>query len=153
MAGITRWDPMSDLRALTRQMERAFWPFMGGPSRFLAEREPLAMTMAEWPPVDVYEDQEELVFRVEAPGLQQKDIQVQIEDSTLSLRGEKQLSRAERKENYQRVESSYGAFYRAFSLPSTIDREKVKADMKNGVLEVHVPKREGAKAKTIPIGS
>lgn len=152
---ITRWDPMSDLRALTRQMERTFFPFMGGPTRFLTEREPIlaGMGLGEWPPVDIYEDQEELVFRVEAPGLQQKDVQVQVEDSTLSLRGERRLERSEKKENYQRIESAYGQFYRSFALPSTIDREKVRADMHNGVLEVHVPRREGAKAKTIPIGS
>ncbi|HUB07697.1 MAG TPA: Hsp20/alpha crystallin family protein [Myxococcales bacterium] len=150
---ITRWDPMSELRAFTRQMERSFGPLMGSPSRFFAEREPLAYATGEWPTVDVYEDQEEVLFRVEAPGMSQKDIQVQVEDSTLALRGEKTLNRSEKKENYQRLESFSGTFYRAFSLPSTIDRDKVKAEMKNGVLEIHVPKREGAKAKMIPIGS
>ncbi len=151
---ITRWDPMSELRSFTRQMERSLWPLLSGPSRLLAEREPLtASFVGEWPPVDIYEDQEELVFRVEAPGLQQKDVQLQIEDSTLTLRGERTLSRSEKKENYQRIESSYGSFYRSFALPSTIDREKIRAEMKNGVLEVHIPKREGAKAKMIPIGS
>lgn len=148
---ITRWDPFSDVRAMARQMERSLWPFAGRVS-YPAEREPLA-AMGDWPAVDVYEDQEEIVFRVEAPGMEQKDVRLQVEDSTLSLRGERKLSRAEKKENYQRIESCYGEFSRSFTLPSTIDRDKIRAEMKAGVLEVHVPKREGARAKTIPIGS
>ncbi len=145
---ITRWDPMQELRAMTRQMERAFSPLWGTP-RTLLEPSPLATT--DWPAVDIYEDKEELIFRVEAPGMEQKDVEAVIEDSTLTVRGERSLYREDKKENYQRMESTYGTFSRSFSLPSTIDRDKIRAQMHNGVLEVHIPKREGAKGKAIPI--
>ncbi len=148
---IVRWDPMSEFRSMTRQMERAFSPFWGGTTRPLLETQPL--TTSDWPPVDVYEDKEEVVFRVEAPGMEQKDIEALVEDSTLTIKGERQLFREDKKENYQRMESCYGAFSRSFSLPATIDRDKVRAQMRNGVLEVHIPKREGARGKTIPIAT
>ncbi|MGI5860593.1 MAG: Hsp20/alpha crystallin family protein [Myxococcales bacterium] len=141
---ITRWDPLSEMRALARRMERTFEPILEG-----TFEGPL---LQAWPPVDVYEDKDEVVFRAELPGIERKNVEVVLEDSTLTLRGERRLEREEKRENYQRIESAYGHFSRSFSLPSTIDRDKVRADMKEGVLEVHVPKREGARGKTIPIG-
>lgn len=141
---ITRWDPLSEMRALARRMERTFEPMLEG-----TFEGPLLQV---WPPVDVYEDKDEVVFRAELPGIERKNVEVVLEDSTLTLRGERRLEREEKRENYQRIESAYGHFSRSFSLPSTIDRDKVRADMKEGILEVHVPKREGARGKTIPIG-
>ena len=141
---ITRWDPLTEMRTLARRMERTFEPLFEGALEGVGE---------VWPPVDVYEDKEEVVFRAELPGIERKNVEVVLEDSTLTLRGERRLEREEKRENYQRIESAYGHFTRTFSLPSTVDREKVRADMKEGILEVHVPKREGARGKTIPIGS
>ncbi|HEY0840770.1 MAG TPA: Hsp20/alpha crystallin family protein [Vulgatibacter sp.] len=146
---ITRWDPFNDLRALSRRFERAMEPMYGN-LPFMREAMPLGEA-AMWPVVDVYEDKEEIVFRAELPGMEQKDVDVRIEDSTLTFQGNRRLFKEEKKENYQRVESSFGHFSRSFSLPSTIDRERIRAEMKGGVLEVHVPKREGARGKSIPI--
>lgn len=140
---ITRWDPLTEMRTLARRMERTFEPLFEGTLEGAGE---------VWPPVDVYEDKEEVVFRAELPGIERKNVEVVLEDSTLTLRGERRLEREEKRENYQRIESAYGHFTRTFSLPSTVDRDKVRADMKEGILEVHVPKREGARGKTIPIG-
>ncbi|MBS2027651.1 MAG: Hsp20/alpha crystallin family protein [Deltaproteobacteria bacterium] len=144
---ITRWDPLSELRNLSHRMERAFAPFQS-----FGSFEPLrAVEEESWPNVDVYEDKEEVVFRAELPGIEQKDVEVVLEDSTLTIRGERKLFNEEKRENYRRIETGYGAFSRSFALPSTIDRDKLRAEMKKGVLEVHVPKREGAKGKNIPI--
>ncbi len=115
------------------------------------ETEGLSSRWMNWPAVDVYEDRDEIMLRAELPGLEQKEVEVVIEDSTLTVRGERKLHREDKRENYQRVESSYGTFTRSFSMPSTIDRDKVRAEMHNGILEVHVPKREGARGKNIPI--
>lgn len=147
---IVRWDPMSELRTLTRRMEQAL-ESLTAPLATI-EREPLFGGMfAGWPPVDVYEDKEEIVLRAEVPGMDQKDLEVVIDDGTLTLRGQRRLYKEDKRENYQRIESSYGTFSRSFSIPTTIDRDKVRAELKQGVLEVHIPKREGAKGKTIPI--
>lgn len=117
-------------------------------------REPMAAEeMGMWPTVDIYEDKEEIVCRAELPGMEQKDVDVRLEDSTLTLQGQRRLFKEEKKENYQRIESSYGQFSRSFALPSTIDRDRIRAEMKHGVLEVRIPKREGAKGKSIPIES
>lgn len=144
---IIRRDPFQDLRSITRRMEQAMEPLISWMSPF--EREPL---MAQtFPSVDVYEDREELILRAEVPGMEQKEIEVLLEDGSLTLRGERHLYREDKKENYRRVESMTGSFSRSFTMPPGIDRDKVRADLKNGVLEIHVPKKEGAKAKTIPV--
>lgn len=143
---LVRWDPMSEFRAMARRMEHMFEP--GWAVRFAP---PYAAEEGTWPPVDIYEDKEELVLRAEVPGMEQKDVEVRLEDSTLTLRGQRRLLHDDKKENYQRVECVHGDFCRTFSLPSTIDAQKVRASLNKGVLEIHLQKREGAKAKTVPI--
>lgn len=143
---IVRWDPMRDLRTLSRRLEHA----MEQPLGAFAEMEPWG-GMNLWPPVDIYEDREQLMVRAEMPGVELKDVELVLEDSSLTLRGERKLQREEKRENYQRIECSYGSFSRTFPLPATVDREKIKAEMKSGILEVHLPKREGAKGKVIPV--
>jgi HSP20 family protein len=147
---ITRWDPMNELQALTRRMEHVFETF--GTPRFMDRGIASAGGLLESVPVvDVYEDKEEIIFRAEVPGMEQKDVEVVMEDNALTLRGTRKLQREDKRENYIRIEAEYGAFSRSFPLPSTVDRDKIRAEMKNGVLEIHVPKREGAKGKTIPV--
>lgn len=142
---IVRWDPMRDLRQLSHRIEQSLGTFPA------MEAEWPSAQMGAWPAVDVYEDREELVFRAELPGLEQKEVEVMLEDHTLTLRGERKLHREDKRENYQRIESSYGNFTRSFTLPATVDQDRVRAEMRSGILEVHVPKREGARGKTIPI--
>lgn len=148
---ITRWDPMSEMRTLSRRLERMMEPITGGAPVFW--REPVSYAGSMWPSVDIYEDKEEIICRAELPGMEIKDVEVRLEDSTLTLQGERKLFKEEKQENYQRVESTYGSFSRSFALPPTIDRERVRAEFKNGILEVHIPKRPEAKGKTIPIHS
>lgn len=151
---LTRWDPLREMRSLTRRVEQALDPATAGLAGTTFD--PWSTWSAgpgAFPTADLYEDREEIIIRAEMPGMEQKDVEVLLEDSTLTLRGEHKLKREDHKENYVRIESAVGSFSRSFSLPSTIDRDKISADMKNGVLEVHIPKREGAKAKAIPIRS
>ncbi|HEY3447407.1 MAG TPA: Hsp20/alpha crystallin family protein [Myxococcales bacterium] len=145
---ITRFDPMHEMRTLARRMERAFEPLIN-------TMEPYGLDVAEreeiYPRVDVYEDVNEIIIRADLPGLERKNVELIVEEGTLTLRGERHLEREDKRENYRRVECWYGNFARTFSLPPTIDREKVRAEMREGVLYVHVPKREGAKPRTITI--
>ena len=118
---ITRWDPMSELRSLAQRMDRALESF----GHFVSplERLPsLTGALEGWPPVDVYKDKEEIVLRAEVPGMELKDVELLLEDSALTLRGQRRLLKEDRRENYQRIESCYGTFSRSFSMPSTIDR-------------------------------
>lgn len=144
-------NPLSEVRSLMRRVEQAFEPLTTW--RPAWEREAIPFGMEAVPPVDIFEDKEEVIIRADVPGLDQKELEVLLEDSTLTLRGQRKLYKEDRKENYQRIESAYGAFSRTFSMPSTIDRDKLRADLKNGVLEVHIPKREGAKGKMIHINA
>jgi HSP20 family protein len=102
------------------------------------------MARGAWlPPVDVFEnDQHEIVLKAELPGLSREDIDVRVENSTLTLKGERKRESAVKEEQYHRVERSYGAFSRSFSLPTTVDAEKVKAEFRDGVLSVVLPTKE-----------
>ena len=103
------------------------------------------------PAVDVYEDTDGLSMKFEVPEVDPKDIDVHIENGILTVKGERRLEREERKENYVRVERSYGTFSRSFSLPATYDFDKVSAETKHGVLRVFVPKRAEAKPRSIQV--
>jgi HSP20 family protein len=142
---IVKYNPFRELRAMQEQMNRLLdlaW-----------NREPgEEMREGVWqPPVDIFEDVESLIIKAELPGIEQKDIDVRIEDNTLTLRGERKHDQEVRKENYHRVERYYGSFQRSFSLPATIDQEKVKATCDKGVLTIVLPKKEEIKPKQISV--
>jgi HSP20 family protein len=103
------------------------------------------------PPVDIYETEDAIVLKAELPGIDAKDVEVRVEDNTLYLKGERKYEKEVKEQNYHRVERSYGSFARSFSLPNSIDAEKVKAEYKDGLLTLTMPKREEAKPKTIKI--
>jgi HSP20 family protein len=145
-------DPFAEMRA---EMDRVFDSFLG-PSIF--SRQPLssraqtaAMVALD---IDVRENDKEIVFEAELPGIEEKDVQVAVRDGVLSVKGEKKSERDEKKDTYHLVERSYGSFERSFRLPDSVDEEKIKADFTKGVLRVVVPKRaEAVKTeKKIPIG-
>ena len=145
------WDPFAEMRA---EMDRVFNSFLG---RGLIGRPSLSrMTMPETvtPDLDVRENDKELIFEVELPGMNEKDINIMVRNGVLSLKGEKKSEREEKKDTYHLVERSYGAFERSFRLPDTIDEDQIKADFDKGVLRIVVPKHaEAIKAeKKIPIG-
>jgi HSP20 family protein len=108
--------------------------------------------LATWAPaVDIYETENELVVKAELPDLQDKDIDIRITNNTLTIRGERKFEKDVKEENYLRIERAYGAFMRSFSLPNSISSENIRADYRNGVLTLHMAKREESKPKQIKI--
>jgi len=108
--------------------------------------------LATWaPPVDIYETENELVVKAELPDFQDKDIDVRITNNTLTIRGERKFEKDVKEENYLRIERAYGSFLRSFSLPNTVSSENIRADYRNGVLTLHMAKREESKPKQIKI--
>jgi HSP20 family protein len=103
------------------------------------------------PTVDVFEDTEGVTFKFDLPEVEGKDVEVRLEDGTLSIRGERKLEREDKPEGYHRIERAYGTFARSFTLPPTLDQDKVNAEQKNGVLRIFVPKRAEAKPKSINV--
>ena len=103
------------------------------------------------PPVDVYEDEHNITLKIEVPGIDEKDINVSIENNTLTVRGERTLEKEEKEENFQRVERQYGSFTRSFTLPNTMDLEQVSAHYNKGVLKIQLAKKTEAKPKQIKV--
>jgi HSP20 family protein len=111
-----------------------------------------ALTTANFaPPVDVYEDEHNITLKIEVAGIDEKDIDVSIENNTLTVRGERTLEKEEKEENFQRVERQYGSFTRSFTLPNSVDPEQVTADYNKGVLKIRVAKKAEAKPKQIKV--
>lgn len=103
------------------------------------------------PPVDIAENENELVVKADVPDVRFEDIQVNLENDTLTLKGQRKFEKASEKGGYHRIERSYGSFERSFTVPNTVDAEHVKADYKNGVLTVTLPKKESAKPRKINV--
>src|ERR1700737_2442556 len=103
------------------------------------------------PLVDIYEDEHNITLKIEVPGIDEKDIDVRIENNTLTVHGERKFEKEEKEENYRRVERQYGSFTRTFNLPSTVDHENVQADYDKGVLKVKLAKKAEAKPKQIKV--
>ena len=141
---MTRWEPFRGLNTLQEQVNRLFEDSFAR-SRGQAE-------LASWAPaVDIYETENELVVKADLPEVQEKDIDVRVENNTLTIRGERKFSDELHEDNYLRVERAYGTFTRSFSLPNTVNTEAIKAEYRNGVLSVRMPKREETKPKQIKI--
>ena len=103
------------------------------------------------PAVDVFEEKDDIVVKAEIPGMDKDNIEVNLTDHTLTIKGEKKKEEEVKEENYYRSERSYGSFFRTLELPKDVHGDKVKATFKNGVLEVRMPKTEEAKAKEIKV--
>jgi len=142
---IVRWDQMRDLAAQQERMSRMFEGAYGSP--------PEDLTRGGWvPAVDIYSTgQHELVLKAELPDMKEDEIDLTVENNTLTIRGEKRLAADVAEEQFHRIERSYGAFARTFALPPTVDAGQVNADYKAGVLTVRLPLREDAKPKQIKV--
>lgn len=142
MALLTRWDPFRDLLRMQEEVGRALddrLTFRGSES------------MGWTPACDIYEDGDEVVVRAELAGVEPKDVDIRFENGVLTLKGERKLEKEEKRENYHRVELSYGIFTRSFALPGTVDAEKIRAEAKNGVLVIHLQKKAEAKPRAIQV--
>ena len=114
-------------------------------------REEALTTSTFAPPVDVYEDDHNITLKIEVPGIEEKDIDVRIENNTLVVHGERKFEKEEKEENFRRVERQYGSFTRSFTLPNTVDAERVQAHYDKGILKVQLAKKAEAKPKQIKV--
>ena len=146
MTMISRWDPLREFATIQDRMNRLFRDSYGNEGR----EEALTNT-AFAPPVDVYEDEHSVMLKIEVPGIDEKDIDVRIENNTLTVHGERKFEKEEKEENYRRVERQYGSFTRTFTLPTTVDQESVQADYDKGVLKIKLAKKQEAKPKQIKV--
>jgi len=143
MQQLVRWDPFQQLVAMNNRLNRT----INDPYTPRTED-----AFGAWaPPVDIFEKDDHLVIRAEIPGVQKEDMYVGIENSVLTLHGERKQETEVKEENAYRMERVYGTFTRSFTLPTTVDGAKVTATYKDGVLEVTVPKAETAKPKRVEI--
>jgi HSP20 family protein len=143
---IVRFDPFRELSQMQDRINRIFGDAYRG-------RDDEALSRGDWTPaVDIFENgQHEIVIKAELPGLKREDIDIRVENSTLTLRGERKHDSDVKQENYHRVERAYGAFSRSFALPSTVNAEKVSAVFNDGVLTITLPMREEAKPRQIQV--
>ncbi len=150
---VTPWRPFMDLAHWERDMDRMMVDFFGRRTRpWWPERWFRGEEMdVRAPTVDVYEEKDDIVVKVELPGMDKNNIEVNLTDHTLTIKGEKKKEEEVKNENYYRTERSYGTFLRTLELPKDVHTDKVKAIFKNGILEVRMPKTEEAKAKEIKV--
>jgi len=146
MTVITRWDPFREFSTLQDRMNRLFRDSYGNEGR-----EESLTTSSFAPAVDVYEDEHHVTLKIEVPGVDEKDIDVRIENNVLTVHGERKFEKEEKEENFRRVERQYGSFTRTFTLPTTVDAENVQAHYDKGVLKIALPKKAEAKPKQIKV--
>lgn len=150
MASIVRFDPFEDVVRLQREVNRLF----EDNSRVRGRDGTEMSTARTWaPPVDILEDQNEIIVRAELPGLKQEDIDIELTGDTLVIKGERKFDDAQRKDNYVRVERSYSAFQRVFTVGVPVEHDGVKASYKEGVLEVRLPKSEATRPKKVQVSA
>ena len=146
---LVRWDPFRELVSLQDRMNRLFQDTWTNPGARSGDES--LVSGAFVPAVDVYEDDHAITLKMEVPGIDQKDIDIRLENSVLTVHGERKFEKEEKEENFQRIERRYGSFSRSFTLPNTVDTENVQADYENGVLKVKLTKRAEAKPKQIKV--
>jgi HSP20 family protein len=144
MTVLTRWDPFRELSSIQDRMNRLFQDQYAG-------REESLVSGSFVPAVDVYEDEQSIQLKFEVPGIDEKDIDIRLENNTLTVRGERKFEQEQKEENFQRIERRYGSFTRSFTLPNVVSTEDVQAEYDKGVLTVRLAKRAEAKPKQIKV--
>jgi len=143
---IIRWDPFREMVTLREKMNRLFEDAVVG------QREEKDLVSSTWSPsVDIFETENEIVLTAELPGIEDKDIEIKLDDNTLTLKGERQLEKETKEENYHRIERSYGSFYRSFTLPHYVDQDKIRAEHEHGVLKILIPKKLESKPRSVKV--
>ena len=140
---ITRWDPFREAVTLQNRVNSLF--------RNLNEEDAPLAAANFVPPVDIYEDAEKVVLKVEVPGIDQKDMDIRVENQTLTVKGERKFEAEEKEQNFHRIERRYGSFFRAFTLPATVETENIKASYNAGVLKLELKKTPEAQPKQIKV--
>ena len=144
---LVRWDPFRELEEVSNRLNRVF---ARGDSHTSNGKE--TMIIADWiPSVDISETAAEYQITAEIPDVKKEDVKVTLEDGVLTIQGEREYDKEEKGKKVHRIERSYGRFARTFSLPDAVEADHVKAEFKDGVLSLHLPKSEKAKPKTIEV--
>ena len=143
---ITRWDAFRDVLALQNRMNSIFQEY----NRNQGEGDSL-VTAAFVPPVDIYEDEQKIALNLEVPGMKESDLDIQLENNLLTVKGERKFEKEEKEENFHRIERRYGSFTRSFTLPQTVDTGAATASYDAGVLTISLAKKEAAKPKQVKI--
>ena len=149
MTLMTRWEPLREFSAMQDRMNRVNRLFREsyspeGPEEALT-------TTAVAPPVDIYEDERNIILKIDVPGIDEKDIDVSVQNNTLTVHGERKIEKEEKEENFRRVERHYGEFTRSFTLPSSVDLGQVSAHYDKGVLKINLAKKAEAKPTQIKV--
>ena len=145
---LTRWEPLREMEDFQNRLSNLF----GRPMRRSNGHGREDITLADWTPVaDITEDEKEYLIKAELPEMKKEEVKVTVENGVLTISGERKFEKEEKKKKYHRVERGYGTFMRSFNLPEDADANKVKAEFKNGLLTVHLPKSEKAKPKEIEV--
>jgi HSP20 family protein len=149
MTLLTRWEPFREFSITQDRMNRMNRLFR---ESYSPESPDEALTTTSFaPPVDIYEDEHDITLKLEVPGIDDKDIDVHIENTTLTVHGERKIEKEEKEENFRRVERQYGSFTRSFTLPSSVDSGQVSAHYDKGVLKIKLAKKAEAKPKQIKV--
>src|SRR5207302_7949615 len=143
MAYLTRYQPYGEFTGL-QNLNRLFQEFSRGTDELLTSG-----TFV--PAVDIYEDERSITLKVEVPGMDEKDLDIKLENNTLTVRGERKFEKEEKEENFHRIERRYGTFTRSFTLPQTVDTNRVTAGYEHGVLTIKLAKKEAAKPKQVKV--
>ena len=146
MTTITRWSPLHDMTTLHNRLSALLQDFATPSTESDAPS-----TASFTPPVDIYEDAQKLVLKLEIPGVREENLDIRLENQTLTVRGERKFEKEEKEENFHRIERRFGTFVRSFTLPTTVDTEKVQASFDAGVLSIEVTKRAEAQPKKIKV--
>jgi HSP20 family protein len=140
---IIRWDPFREVVALQDRVNSLFRDLNPGD-------EPVAAARFR-PAVDIYEDAKKIVLKLEVPGIEEKDLDIRVENHTLTVKGERKFEAEEKEQNFHRIERRYGSFFRAFTLPTTVDTENVEASLNAGVLKLELAKKPEAQPRRIKV--
>jgi HSP20 family protein len=144
---LVKWDPFVELEDVSKQLNRIFGKF---PSRTEPDRE--LLTMADWAPnVDITETDTAYLIKGEIPGINKEDVKVNIENGMITMSGERKQEKEEKGKKYHRIERSYGSFMRSFRLPDSVDESAIRAEFRDGMLNVTLPKSTQAKSKAINV--
>jgi len=144
---ISRWDPFKDLNVLQDRMNRLFEDAAGR-----GWRGHEATSTTTWSPVvDIFETANEIFVKAEIPGVDKKDVSLHLENNVLTLKGERRFEKETKEENYHRIERAYGAFSRAFAIPVTVDDDNIRAEYRDGILTIALPKKQQVRPKQIQI--
>jgi HSP20 family protein len=149
MVRLTQWNPAGETATLNQRMERLFDEMLGRGLWRTAEERPLRGTWV--PAINILEREDAIVIQADLPGLKAEDVEVTVEEGTLSIRGERKLEEVNEGETYHRVERLYGSFERTFTLPNSVDTSKIDARFKNGEMLLTLPKREESKPRAVKI--